>query len=143
LNRFVVDPSVAAKWFLPARGEPLVNEALDLLSQYVADEVQFLVPDLLWAELGNLLWKAARQKRCSVASAEAAISTARQYKIPTVGTESLIERAFAIAATFDRTVYDSIYAALAVEAKTHLVTADEKLAAALAAHMPVKWLGSL
>jgi len=142
LKRFVVDASVAAKWFLPARGEPLLDEALSLLSQYVADEVQLLVPDLFWPELGNLLWKAARRKRCSIDSAEAAISTARRYNMLTVGTEALIDRAFAIAAAFDCTVYDSIYAALAAESNAHLVTADEKLAAALVLHFPVKWLGS-
>jgi predicted nucleic acid-binding protein len=51
--------------------------------------------------------------------------------------------AFSIAATFDRTVYDSIYAALAVRRKAELVTADARLANALAAYLPVKWLGAL
>lgn len=143
MNRFVVDASVAAKWFLPARGEPLADEALALLAQYAADKVQLLVPDLFWAELGNLFWKAVRNGRCSTAFAETAISTARKYKLPTVATEELVDRALAIAIAFNRTVYDSVYAALAVELKAHLVTADEKLARALAPHLPVKWLGSI
>ena len=143
MNRFVVDASVAAKWFLPARGEPLADEALVLLARYAADEVQFLVPDLFWAELGNLLWKAVRRGRCSTAFAEVAISTARGYKLPTMPTEALLDRTFAIATAFDCTVYDSIYAALAAESDAHLVTADGKLAGALAPHVPVKWLGSL
>ena len=33
--------------------------------------------------------------------------------------------------------------ALAVESRAQLITADEKLANALAAHLPVKWLGAL
>ncbi len=45
--------------------------------------------------------------------------------------------------TFDRTVYDSLYVALAVDSKAELVTVDEKLANALAARLPVKWLGAL
>lgn len=139
----MVDASVAAKWFLPAQGERLVGEALALLSQYVADEIRFVVPDLFWAELGNLLWKAARRGRCSTASAEAAISTARNYKFLTMPAEPLIERAFAIATAFDCTVYDSIYAELAVESKAYLITADEKLASALAPHLPIRWLGSI
>jgi predicted nucleic acid-binding protein len=40
-------------------------------------------------------------------------------------------------------VYDSLYVALAVQAKTELITADERLANSLAAHLPVKWLGIL
>jgi predicted nucleic acid-binding protein len=43
---------------------------------------------------------------------------------------------------FDRTVYDSLYVALAVHSKTQLITADERLANSLAAHFPVKWLGA-
>jgi predicted nucleic acid-binding protein len=53
----VVDASLVAKWFFPAIGETLVDEAFHLLSQYGAGEIRFLVPDLFWAELGNLFWK--------------------------------------------------------------------------------------
>jgi predicted nucleic acid-binding protein len=56
---------------------------------------------------------------------------------------SLLEDAFAIATALDRTVYDALYVALAMRFKSQLITADEALANALAAHMPVKWLGSL
>lgn len=143
MNRFVIDASVAAKWFLPKYGEPLASEALDLLAQYAVDEVQILVPDLFWAELGNLLWNAVRRRRCPRSLAEAAISTTKGYKLPTMTTEPLIDKAFAIAAQFDRSVYDSIYAAVATELRAQLVTADRKLAEALSAHLPVKWLGSL
>jgi predicted nucleic acid-binding protein len=52
----------------------------------------------------------------------------------------LIQPAMQIARTFGRTVYDCIYVALAVEANTNLVTADEKLANSLPG-MPVTWLG--
>ena len=142
MNRFVIDASVAAKWFLPKSGEPFADEALDLLAQYSVDEIQILVPDLFWAEFGNLLWNAVRRRRCSRSLAETAISTTKSYKLATVASEALIDQAFAIAVFFDRSVYDSIYAALAVEWKAQLVTADEKLAGALAAHMPVKWLGA-
>jgi len=37
-----------------------------------------------------------------------------------------------------RSVYDSIYVVLAVEAEAQWVTADEKLANALAGHFPVQ-----
>jgi predicted nucleic acid-binding protein len=40
-------------------------------------------------------------------------------------------------------VYDSLYIALAKEMKTFLITADEKLANAVAAHLPVTWLGAI
>jgi predicted nucleic acid-binding protein len=55
----------------------------------------------------------------------------------------LLSSAFAIAFNFERSVYDSLYVALAVSSKAPLITADERLANTLAAHFPVKWLGSI
>ena len=51
--------------------------------------------------------------------------------------------AFVIASAFDRSVYDGMYVALAVATNTPLLTADERLANALAARFPVRWLGAV
>jgi predicted nucleic acid-binding protein len=142
LNTLVVDASVVAKWFLPTTGETLTDEAFDLLKRYSVGDLRFLVPDLFWSELANVFWKAVRRGRWSPSSAETALRAARDRKIPTVSAIALLDDAFAIALTFDRSVYDSLYVAAAVAAKAHLVTADERLANALAAHLPVKWLGT-
>jgi predicted nucleic acid-binding protein len=139
----VVDASVAAKWFLPARGETLVDEAFHLFRQYAKGEIQFLVPDLFWAELANLFWKALRQGRCQKPTAETALASLRERKLPTVSSLTVLDVAFGIATAFDRTVYDALYVALAVHSRAQFVTADEKLANALAAHLPVKWLGAI
>lgn len=143
MNLFVIDASVAAKWFLPAADEPLIDEALEMLEGYAKGRVRFVVPDLFWAEFGNILWKAVRQGKCTRGAAEAAIAATKSRRLPTVPSETLVEQAFAIAATYNRTVYDSLYVALAVDLRAQLITADEKLANALAAHLPVKWLGSV
>lgn len=143
MNLYVVDSSVAAKWFLPAKGEPLTDEALDLLRRYTKGQVRFIVPDLFWAEFTNILWKVARQGRWTKAAAGAAIGAMKEWNLPTVPSLPLLEDAFTIASAFDRTVYDCLYVALAVNSNAQLVTADERLAHALAAHLPVKWLGSI
>ena len=143
MTTYVIDASVAAKWFLPAPGETLTEEALDLLKRYAAGEVRFLVPDLFWAEFGNVLWKAARLKRMSQRSAQNALRAIWQRDFPTVPSHDLLEAAFTIASAFDRSVYDALYVALALQSKSQLVTADERLANALAAHLPVKWLGTV
>lgn len=139
----VIDASVAAKWILPASGETLTREALALLKRYAAGEVRFVVPDLFWAELGNLMWKAVRQQRFRLASAEIALRAMRDRRFPTISSHNLLAEAFAIATAFDLAVYDALYVAVAVNSKSQLVTADERLANVLAAHLPVKWLGSL
>ena len=139
----VLDASVAAKWFLPRAQETLTDEALRLLDGYAKGHTRFLVPDLFWPEFGNILWKAVRLGRISRQSAEAAVIALEVRKLPTAPTSSLVKDAFAIAATFDRTVYDCIYVALSVASNAPLVTADERLVNALAARFPVRWLGSL
>jgi predicted nucleic acid-binding protein len=141
VNTAVPDASVAAKWFLHS-GENLIEEALALFQQYSAGRLKLVVPDLFWAEFGNLLWKAARQGRCSREAQYEATHSMLACNIPTVSSARLLPEAVRIATAFDRTVYDSLYVALAVTVRAPFITADERLANALAAHLPVKWLGA-
>ena len=82
MNTLVVDASVAAKWFLPSAGETLTDEAAELLKRYARGQIQFVVPDLFWAEIANIFWKAARQGRWSQAAGANAVHTIRERKIP-------------------------------------------------------------
>ena len=143
MKTYVIDARVAAKWVLPAADEPLTREALELLKRYADGELRFVVPDLFWAEFANILWKAVRQGRIRIASAEMALQAMHDRNFPAVSSHTLLVEAFAIATAFDRAVYDALYVALAVTSKSLLVTADERMANALAAHLPVKWLGSV
>ena len=138
----VVDASVAVKWCLPARREDLVAQAEELLASCRRDEIRFLVPDLFWVELANALWKAARRGEISADNANSAISLVRDLGMATVPSLDLVPQALHLAVRYGRTVYDSLYVALAAQSKTEMITADERLANALAAHLPVKWLGA-
>lgn len=137
----VIDASVVVKWYLPASHEPHAENAASLLRRYIAGDMRFIVPDLFWAELANVFWKAARQGRWANEDAKTAVSEVKKRAFPTVSSLSLLEDALEIATIFDRSVYDSIYIALALMAKSDYVTADERLANAVAAHLPVKWVG--
>jgi len=139
----VIDASVAAKWFLPASGEAFTAEALGMLQSYTEGRLRLLAPDLFWPELGNILWKAVRQGRMSRESAGEAIQALEDRRIPTAASLPLLKDAFAISAATGRTVYDAMYVALAIVSNAPLVTADERLANALAARYPVRWLGSV
>jgi len=143
LNAFVVDASVAAKWVLPGAGEPFRDEAVRLLKQWLDGRIQLIVPDFFWVELTNVLWKAVRRGRCTTDTAVVALATLLDYQIPTVPSLNLLNLALQKGVQHGRSVYDSIYVVLALEAAAQLVTADEKLANALAAHLPVTWLGAI
>lgn len=139
----VVDASVACKWVLPSADEPYSKHALALLDQYALKEIQILVPDLFWAEIGNVLWKAARTQRMTTEDARIGLLKITNCNFPTVPSFSLLNRAFDIATTFGRSFYDCLYVALAESSETDLITADEKLVNALALRCPVKWLGAI
>ncbi|HEV2401237.1 MAG TPA: type II toxin-antitoxin system VapC family toxin [Candidatus Sulfotelmatobacter sp.] len=143
MRSFVLDASVAAKWMLPAKDELLRTEAFRLLDAYEAGEINLVVPDIFWPECGNLLWKAVRQNRCPRADAELALLLLVRRKIPTLPSSEVLSQALSIAVNFNRPVYDSLYVALAAVTKNDLITADERLANALAARFPIKWLGAI
>jgi predicted nucleic acid-binding protein len=140
---FVLDASVAVKWFLPPEYEQLSEEAIALYRKFVQREIQFVIPDLFWADLGSAFWKAIRLGRFQKSSADEAITYLLQSDLPTYSTAGLLGKAFHIATMYDRSVYDSLYVALAIQTNLQLITADERLANALAARFPVKWLGAV
>jgi len=142
LNRFVLDASVALKWAIPPANETLSAESLQLLKEYVNGRVDLLVPDIFWAEVGNVLWKGVRLRRWSRTTAERIASEMQARNFSTVPSRTLMTEALRIAFAYDRAVYDCLYA-LAVRSKSQMITADERLANALAAYLPVKWLGAL
>ena len=143
MNAVVLDCSVAIKWALPLAREPLTDEALRLLRRYVNGEIEFIVPDVFWAEVGNVLWKGTRQNRWRQDEAESVAADMQARDFTTVPSLMLLPEALKIAFAHDRAVYDGLYVALAVQSETDLITADERLANALAARFPVKWLGAL
>ena len=142
MTSVVVDASVAVKWCLPSVREELAAEAEELLASNQREEVRFLVPDLFWVELANALWKAVRRKEISPSDAASAMAFVRDLDITTIPSFDLVPDALQFAIGQGRTAYDSLYVALAVESKAPLITADERLANALAARLPVKWLGA-
>jgi predicted nucleic acid-binding protein len=142
LNPLVLDASVAAKWLVWA-GEPLEAEALNLLKLRNQGQVEFVVPDLFWPEIGSILCKAVLRSRCTEEDATRSLGELRNYDFAVAPSEPLLESAFAIARRYNRSFYESIYVALAISREATLVTADEKLANATAAYLPVKWLGAL
>jgi predicted nucleic acid-binding protein len=143
VKTFVVDASVAAKWCLPEKHEPLVSQALSLLEAYTHAEIALIVPDLFWPELGNVLWKAVRRERLSAIDAHSGLEFLQGLKIPTYSCSDFLPETLHLALSYGRTFYDSLYASLATHSSAELITADERLANALAAHLPVKWLGAV
>jgi len=142
-RRIVVDASVAVKWLDLFAHEPLVSQAFKLLELRTQRNIEMLVPDLFWPEVGNILWKAVRKNECKPEDAHTGLALLEDQALQTVASLPLVHPALKIAIDYGRSLYDSVYVALAHTSSTELITADEKLANALAAHLPVKWLGRI
>ncbi len=84
MTSYVLDASVAAKWYLPASDEDFRAESRDVLEQFVGGRIQLRVPDLFWPEVGNVLWKAVRIGFLDADSGEGALLSLSDLGIPTV-----------------------------------------------------------
>jgi predicted nucleic acid-binding protein len=142
VKAWVVDANVAAKWLLPAASESLLGEANRLAAMHARRELQLLAPDLIEAEVGNVLWKAVRRNRITQVDAENSLRHFTSLAVQLISTSDLLGQALQIAVACDRSFYDSLYVALAVSTKTELITADERLVNALGSRFPVRWLGA-
>ena len=138
----VVDASVGLKWLRLFAKEGLVDRARELLERG-ASEFDMIVPDLFWLETAGALCKAVRRDDCQPSEAHQALLDLQQLPLQTMASTKLVNSAQRIAIQYGRSIYDSVYVALAREIGSDFVTADEKLANAVAGRLPVKWLGAI
>jgi predicted nucleic acid-binding protein len=139
VSRYVVDASVAVKWFVP---EVHSREAEVLLGPAHV----LLAPDLLYAEVGNALWKKTRRGELRPDEARLVLGGLRRVALQLTPTHVLVEAALDVALRADCTVYDGVYLALAVHHDCPLVTADRRLRALTAPRglaRYVTWLPAL
>ena len=125
MTRVVIDASVLIKLFVNEKGSSEAGRAVK-----ATDEL--LAPDLLLPETANVLWKYVRRGELSAANANSLLADILQMRIRITSSEDLIEPALQIAIETGRTVYDSLYVALALQSATILLTADERLVHAIA-----------
>ena len=140
MTKLVVDASVVIKWFVP---EPLSLEDRRILDGYRAGAFDLVAPDLLNAELGNIVWKKETYQGLGGGDARAVIDGFRNLVIAFTPTADLLADAYNLAITHQRTVYDSLYLALSIREQCQFVTADERLVNAVSSALPtVLWLGN-
>lgn len=120
MSAYVVDASIAVKWMIP---EEHTREALRLQ----ADSSDLLSPDLILVEVANVLWKKVRRGELPEEKGREVLETFQGSPVRLVAADLLLEAAWEIATRFDRSIYDSLYLALAVSEGCQMVTADRKL----------------
>ena len=124
MTRYVVDASVVVKWFLledhTESARSLLNEGFTLFA-----------PDLVRAEVGNVMWKRWRRGDVSAEAAEEALRHLGRLPLRIRTSRPLMATAWKVSEQFGRSFYDGLYVALAEWTDSALVTADRKLYNAL------------
>ena len=124
MTPLVVDASIVVKWLLPELHSAPARRVL-------AEGNDLLAPDLLWAELGNVLRKKSRAGELTAEEAGDLLQDLKRFPISTIPSFGLIGPALDIATRFGRSVYDCLYLALAVSRRCQVVTSDRRLYASL------------
>jgi predicted nucleic acid-binding protein len=130
VRRFIVDSSVALKWFVAEQGS---NDALALR------RCELLAPDLLIAECANALWKKVRRGELTPDEAILAADLLSSGDMLSSGDiklapmSPLMPQALRLSIALAHPAYDCFYLALAAETGAPFVSADDALARKLAA----------
>ncbi|MEO6012294.1 MAG: type II toxin-antitoxin system VapC family toxin [Devosia sp.] len=123
--RLIVDASVATKWAVDEDGHAAA------VSLVTADH-ELLVPDFVFVEIGNALWKKVVRQEISKEQAVLAATEVRIAFSDLLPTVELAEPALMIALELGHPIYDCIYLAAAEEFQARVVTADRRLLSKIA-----------
>lgn len=125
MKNYVIDASVAVKWYIP---EPLSDAAVSYLELYRREQAGLIAPDLLITEVGSVLWKKVGRNELTAGDArEIAGILVNHCPLRLFPAGELMPAALELAMTSGLTVYDSIYLALAISSEAPLVTADREI----------------
>ena len=126
MSLYIIDCSVAVKWYVPETHSQAAVALLD-------ESHELHAPELLLAEFGNTLWKKRRRGELTDAEVRSILQAFWTVPLEIHPLDTLVEGAVELALQTERTVYDSLYVALALLLGGPVVTADEGLIAGLQA----------
>ena len=136
----VVDSSVVIKWLVV---EPFSVESRRILNDYQSGLTDLIAPDLLIAEVGNIVWKKQQFQGRSDAEGKVVLNAFLNLNFTLTSATTLLQDAHQLAVLHKRTVYDSLYLALSVRENCPFVTADQKLFNAVGAAFPnLTWVAN-
>lgn len=125
----VVDTSVCIKQFIP---DPLTSKVVALFAHLSYPNTEIFIPDLLYVECANTLWKYVRAGLYNQALAQENLATLKTLPFRVISNADLLEDAMDIAVNHTISAYDASYVALSRQVGASLVTLDKKLVRALA-----------
>lgn len=139
MARFVVDPAVAVKWFVPEEHSSPAARLLDGGNELMA-------PDTLPGDAVSLITKKVRLGELSADEGAELLEAVRSVPMGLLPSQPMLEPALRMAAALDLTLPQGLGITAAIHGDCRLVTADRTLFEKLqgtpfAAH--VKWVGDI
>lgn len=137
--KYVVDASVAVKWYLP---ESYADEAIRLLE----GDHDLHVPELILPEFSSIIWKKVRRGQVVESEGKTTVDAFQGLRWTVHSHKETLTSAYTGAISTGQTVYDWTYLALALSLSCEFVTADEKFYKALVStpfQSNLKWIGEI
>ena len=129
-DRWVIDASVAVKWFLQ---EPRSVAAREVLSR----QGRRIAPDRLLLEVANVLRRKERRGELTPAHADRAGATLSSFFHEILPTEPLLASAIDLSRRLDHPGYECVFLAAAMSPGSRLITADDHFFRKLADWMDI------
>ena len=141
MSRYAVDACFLIKSFV---AEQYSDEVRAFVGQGYSHE--FVIPDLFFPEVTNVLWKKVRRQELDAEQATYVLSQLLLLELEVLPTRPLMEFALELSLRFGCSVYDATYFAAAAQASCQLITADRRFFNALADSelaMHILWIGDM
>lgn len=129
MTGFVLDASVALRWFLDHPMPPYANR----VKQFFLKGVRAVVPALWHLEMSNSLAVAERRSILTAADVDQAVIDIEQIAAASMDIDGSVvsaRQALATARAFQLSAYDAVYLDLARRERLPLATLDDRLRAA-------------
>lgn len=120
-ERFVIDASIAVKWFSVEKDTP---KARSILQKMQNGEKKAVAPDILIYEVMNALWKGKKEDtaRITKVAEELSLSSLKILHL----NSNLTQESIKFMVKYDLTFYDAAYAGLSKLLNIPLLTANSK-----------------
>lgn len=127
-RELVLDTSVAVKFHVP---EKHCEEARRLQGRFEDGAVSLIAPGTFLPEVFNAFWQKHRRKELSLEEVTQGWELIFELPLALYAPEDLMPRAVKISSETGVIIYDSLFILLAEDADTFVVTADDRLLAAI------------
>lgn len=129
MTQFVLDNSVAMRWFMPSNKKADQEYSKKVLKSFSNPDVEVLVPNLWHLEAAHVLLMCEKRAEITVAQLESHIIQLEGLPIyvDPLTVQNAFGRTLSLARSYNLSAYDASYLELAIRESLPIATLDKKL----------------